>query len=127
VAIIVGMVAAAASSIFVEVVAAGQKLLFEQVPTSLGFGTGRWRWAAVVLLVGACLVALAQLMPGHTGKGPLTGFHFDDPLGLVPSVLVASLATLVFGFALGPEAPLIVLGPAVGAILARPRCSSAVL
>jgi H+/Cl- antiporter ClcA len=125
VAIIVGMLAAAASSIFVEVVAAGQKLLFEQLPKTLGIATGQWWWAAVVLLVGACLVTLARLMPGRTGKGPLTGFHFDDPLGIVPSVLVAALATLVFGFALGPEAPLIVLGTAVGAILTRNRDTSA--
>jgi H+/Cl- antiporter ClcA len=125
VAIIVGMLAAAASSIFVEVVAAGQKLVFEQLPTSLGIGAGQWWWAAMVLSVGACLVALARLLPGHAGKGPLTGFHFDDPLGMVPSVLLAALATLVFGFALGPEAPLIVLGTAVGAILTRNRDISA--
>ena len=58
-------------------------------------------------------------MPGSTGKGPLTGFHFDNPLSVVPSILLAALFTLVFGLVLGPEAPLIVLGTAVGAVVAR--------
>ena len=125
VAIIVGMLAAAASSIFVEIIAAGQKLVFEQLPASLGIDEGQWWWAAVLLLAGAGVVALARLMPGHTGKGPLTGFHFDDPLSMVPSVLVAALGTLIFGIALGPEAPLIVLGTAVGAVLTRHSAPSA--
>ncbi len=64
-------------------------------------------------------MALARRLPGATGNGPLTGFHFDDPLSMVPSVLLAALFTLVFGLVLGPEAPLIVLGTAVGAIVAR--------
>ena len=49
---------------------------------------------------------------------------------MVPSVLLAALATLIFGFALGPEAPLIVLGTAVGAILMRkadPKARAAVM
>ncbi|MFM7551867.1 MAG: chloride channel protein, partial [Actinomycetota bacterium] len=37
----------------------------------------------------------------------------------MPSILVAALGTLVFGFALGPEAPLIILGTALGAIVVR--------
>jgi H+/Cl- antiporter ClcA len=58
-------------------------------------------------------------LPGETGPGPLSGFHFDLPLVIVPSVLAAALGTLIFGMVLGPEAPLIVLGSALGAILAR--------
>ena len=118
-AVIVGVIAAAAGSVFVAVIDNGQTFLFEDLPTSLGWSEAPWWWSAILLLIGAGGVALARRMPGGTGGGPLSGFHFDDPLSMVPSVLVAALFTLVFGLVLGPEAPLIVLGTAVGAILTR--------
>jgi chloride channel protein, CIC family len=118
-AIVVGVVAAAGASVFVEIVDLGQEAMFQQLPEALGLESAPWWWAALLLLVGAAGVALARRMPGATGKGPLTGFHFDNPLRVVPSILVAALFTLVFGLVLGPEAPLIVLGTAVGALLAR--------
>ena len=85
----------------------------------MGMDEAPWWFAAVLLFVGATVVAVARRMPGATGKGPLTGFHFDNPLTFVPSILLAALGTLAFGFVLGPEAPLIVLGTAVGTILTR--------
>lgn len=114
-----GVVAATAASLFVEFIDLGQDAVFVKLPEALGMETLPWWAAAVLLLVGATGVALARRMPGGTGKGPLTGFHFDNPLSMVPSILVAASFTLVFGLVLGPEAPLIVLGTAVGAIVAR--------
>lgn len=114
-----GIVAAAAASLFVELIDLGQQTVFETIPEALGLETLPWWVAAVLLLIGASGVALARRMPGSTGKGPLTGFHFDNPLSFVPSILLAALFTLVFGLVLGPEAPLIVLGTAVGAVVAR--------
>lgn len=116
---VVGIIAAAVSSIFLEVIHLGEAFFFTDLPDALGMDSAPWWWAALMLLIGAAGVAAARRMPGATGQGPLTGFHFDDPLSMVPSVLVAALATLMFGFVLGPEAPLIVLGTAVGAILTR--------
>ena len=118
-AAVVGIVAAAAASIFLEVIHLGESFIFTDLPSSLGMDSAPWWWAALMLLIGAAGVALARRMPGQTGKGPLTGFHFDNPLAAVPSILVAALATLMFGFVLGPEAPLIVLGTAVGALATR--------
>lgn len=118
-AVVVGIVAAAAASGFVELVDVGQKAVFQKLPEALGIESAPWWWAALLLLVGAAGVALARRLPGATGNGPLTGFHFDNPLHIVPSILVAALFTLVFGLVLGPEAPLIVLGTAVGALLMR--------
>lgn len=119
VALVVGVVAAAGASLFSEAIDAAQEGLFVSLPQALGWDEAPWWFAAILLLVGAGVVALARLLPGSTGQGPLTGFHFDDPLSMVPSVLIAAFGTLAFGMVLGPEAPLIVLGTAVGAILAR--------
>ncbi len=130
IAVVVGALASAAASIFNEVVAVGQKFLFTDLPAHYGLSQPPWWWVAILLLIGASIIVLARKLPGETGEGPLTGFHFDDPLSMVPSVLLAALATLIFGFALGPEAPLIVLGTAVGAILMRkaePKVRAAVM
>jgi H+/Cl- antiporter ClcA len=118
-ALVLGVLAAAAGSLLMELIHLGETALFTDLPAALGLDGAPWWWAAIVLAVGAGVVLLARRLPGETGQGPLTGFHFDDPLRIVPSVLLAALGTLCFGFVLGPEAPLIVLGTAVGAIVTR--------
>ncbi|MDO9486139.1 MAG: chloride channel protein [Actinomycetota bacterium] len=118
-AAVLGVLAGVAGAILLWVVDGGQEWLFVDLPALMGLDTAPWWLAAVLLFVGATIVAIAKRLPGATGSGPLTGFHFDDPLVMVPSVLLAAVATLVFGFVLGPEAPLIVLGSAVGAIVGR--------
>ena len=70
-------------------------------------------------MLSALLIILAQRLPGHTGESPLTGFHFNDPVRTVPSVLLAATATLIFGASLGPEGPLIVVGSTAAALLMR--------
>ncbi len=130
IAVVVGCLAAAAASIFDELISLGQDFLFTDLPQHYGLSQAPWWWVAILLVIGASIVALARKLPGETGNGPLTGFHFDDPLSMVPSVLLAAFGTLIFGFALGPEAPLIVLGTAVGAILTRkaePKVRQAVM
>ena len=117
IAVVVGIVAAIGATAFLWLVHELQTLVFSSLPDAMGYASAPWWWAAILLLVGATLVAIAQRLPGHTGSGPLTGFHFDNPLKIVPSILLAAIASLVFGIALGPEAPLIVLGSALGLIL----------
>ena len=119
IAVVLGVLSAAGGSILLGLVNKGQEFFFVDLPDHLGMDSPPWWLAALLLLIGAGIVALAKLLPGATGSGPLSGFHFDDPLIMVPSVLLAAVATLVFGFVLGPEAPLIVLGSAIGAIVGR--------
>ena len=118
-AIVLGVLGALGGSVFLLAVEEGQRVLFEHVPDALGWSSAPWWYAAILLLIGAGVVAIGQAMPGATGKGPLTGFHFDTSLAIVPSIVVAAVGTLMFGFALGPEAPLIILGTSIGAIVAR--------
>lgn len=116
-----GILGAIAASAFLEVVSIGQQALFVRLPAALGLsGLPAW-FAAVLLLMGAAAVMAARRLPGATGPGPLTGFHFDIPVASAPSVLLAALGTLLFGFVLGPEAPLIVLGSVMGALAIRGR------
>lgn len=118
-AVVVGIIAAASGAVFLALVGGVQRLLFVSLPDAVGWERIPWWWIALLLLLAAAVVALAQRLPGATGKGPLTGFHFDTPLRSVPSVLLAAFGTLALGITLGPEAPLIVVGSTVGALLVR--------
>ena len=125
-AVALGVLGAVAASAFLELVSLGQGYLFVDLPKSLGL-TGQPTWlAGVLLLIGAAVVMAARRLPGATGPGPLTGFHFDLPVAWAPSVLLAAGASLIFGFALGPEAPLIVIGSLIGALVMRGRPSEQV-
>lgn len=116
---LIGVLAAIAASLFQQFVSLGQEFFYRDLPERFGLSGAPWWWAAIMLMVGAGIVALAQRMKGGTGQGPLTGFHFNVAPDVAPSILIAALGTLIFGFALGPEAPLIVLGTTVGALIAR--------
>jgi H+/Cl- antiporter ClcA len=120
-AIVVGALAAVAATAFLLIVETSQEFVFHELPQAVGLSHAPWWWAGVLLVLAAAIVMLAQRMPGATGSGPLTGFHFDVPLANVPAILLAAIASLVGGVALGPEAPLIVIGTSVGAILGAKR------
>jgi H+/Cl- antiporter ClcA len=110
IAVVVGIVGAIGATAFLFVVHELQHAAFSTVPEALGIDGAPWWWTGIMLLIGATIVLIAQRLPGHTGASPLTGFHFDNPLKIVPGILLA---------ALGPEAPLIVLGSALGVLLLR--------
>lgn len=118
-AIGIGFAAAAGGLILLEIIHLGERFLYEQLPEAFGWNELPLWWIAAMLLVGAGIVVLAQRLPGKTGKSPLTGFHFDTPPREAASILLAALGTLMFGFVLGPEAPLIILGTTIGALIAR--------
>lgn len=120
-AIVVGALAAVAATAFLVIVEKSQEFVFHELPAAVGLNHAPWWWAAVLLVIAATVVMLAQRMRGATGSGPLTGFHFDVPLVNVPAILLAAFASLVGGVALGPEAPLIVIGTSVAAILGARR------
>ena len=75
-----------------------------------------WYVILVPALAGV-LVAIAVRLPGHGGHSPLEGLGMGSvhPLHLT-SILPAALITLGAGLVLGPEAPLIALGLALGAV-----------
>lgn len=115
-AAVIGILAAIFASFFLGLVEAGQHAFFHTIPHSLGI-EGNPIYVGGLLLIASLVIFFARKMIGHTGAGPLTGFHFDVPAKAVPSALIAAFASLVAGVALGPEAPLILLGVALGGIL----------
>lgn len=118
---VIGIISAIFASLFLKLVEWATELVYHELPHTMGLDAAPWWWVGVLLLIAAVVVALARKLPGATGQGPLTGFHFDIPLAYIPATLLAAFASLVAGVALGPEAPLIVLGVAVGGILTAKR------
>ena len=118
-AVVIGLLGASLATFFMWLIEEGQVLFFTDLPQAFGWDAAPAWWITGGLLLSALLIIAAQRLPGHTGEGPLTGFHFNDPVRTVPSVLLAAVATLIFGASLGPEGPLIVVGSTAAALLMR--------
>lgn len=95
--------------------------LWSDIPAAAGFDQGDWWWVLLVPTVGGLLAGLAvRRLPGNGGHEPLHGFSADPVQpAAIPGVVLAALATLSFGAVLGPEAPLVALGGALGLWFAR--------
>lgn len=120
--LLVGTVVAFAASGFVWLEHELQHLVWHSLPEGLGLDSTPWWFVVAALLVGAGIVMLAWRIPGGGyGHAPVQGLHFDVGPSQIASVLVAALGSLVFGAVIGPEAPLIALGTAIGALLMRGR------
>lgn len=118
-AVVLGIVGATGATVFLWLMHELQHGFIEGLPQAFGWESAPAWWIVGGLLISVAIILIAQRMPGHTGKGPLTGFHFDNPPKVAPSILLAALATLTFGAALGPEGPLIVVGTTLGGLLMR--------
>jgi H+/Cl- antiporter ClcA len=95
-------------------------VVWEVVPDWLGESEPPTWYVFLVPAVGGVLVAAALRLPGHGGHSPLEGLGMGEVrLAYLPGILLAALATLGFGLVLGPEAPLIALGLALGAFATR--------
>ena len=120
-AIVLGILASLGAAIYLSFVTHVQTWLWTTLPDDLGLDrTPPWLTFALLLL-GAGVVAIAWRLPGGTGKSPLTGLHFDVTPKDAGSILLAAAGSLIFGFVLGPEAPLIILGTTIGALVLRGR------
>ena len=99
-----------------------QKEMYDHLPHGLGFSTAPAWWPLPMLLVGAVLAALAiQYLPGRGGPSPAGGFkvHGAPAPPELPGVILAALATLVFGMVLGPEMPSILIGGGLVVLVIR--------
>lgn len=113
VAAIVGVPVSAAAYGFLALVNYLQKEIFTHLPHGLGFAAAPMWWPLPVLAVGGLIAAAAiRYLPGDGGPSPAGGFKMHGPPtpAQLPGVILAALATLIFGAVLGPEMPLILLG-----------------
>lgn len=112
----IGIPAALAAIAFFTAVHYIEELLWHALPTALGEPTPPWYLVVFLPVVGAAIVAAARIgLPGDGGRSPLGAMsHAATPLAYVPGIVVAALGTLGFGLVLGPEAPVMAVGSAVG-------------
>jgi H+/Cl- antiporter ClcA len=96
-------------------------LLWDDLPDGLGYSTPPWFLVLALPAIGGAIVAIVRRgLPGDGGHEPLKGLSTaPTALAAAPGVALAALATLSFGAVLGPEAPLIALGSAVGVAASR--------
>lgn len=90
--------------------------LWSDLPTAAGFAADSWWWVLLIPTIGGVLAGLAiRHLPGGGGHDPINGFS-AKPVApdAIPGVVLAALASLAFGAVIGPEAPLVALGSALG-------------
>ena len=97
-----------------------EDLLWQDLPDALDQDSPPWYLILGLPLIGALIVALARRsLPGDGGHNPVEGLNAaPTPAAYAPGVALAALGSLPFGAVLGPEAPLIALGSAVGMLVA---------
>lgn len=119
-AALIGIPAALLAAVFLAAVNWLERLLWTDLPGSLGASSPPWYLVVGLPVVGACIVVAARtLLPGDGGHQPLSGLSMaPTPLKSGPGIALAALGTLAFGAVLGPEAPLIALGSVVGMTVA---------
>jgi chloride channel protein, CIC family len=112
----IGIPAALVAAVFLALVHWLEDRLWTDLPDQLGYASPPWFLVIGLPVVGAGVVVPARtLLPGDGGHRPLAGLGGGvTPLRHAPGIIVAALGTLAFGAVLGPEAPLIALGSAVG-------------
>jgi hypothetical protein len=121
-AAVIGVPVSAAAYGFLALVDYLQKEIFTHLPHGLGFQAEPVWWPLPVLAIGGLLIALAiRYLPGRGGPSPAGGFkmHGAPAIAELPGVVLAALATLVFGTVLGPEMPLILLGGGLALLFLR--------
>jgi H+/Cl- antiporter ClcA len=113
---LIGIPAAVLAAGFLALVHELETLLWDDLPDALGHSSPPMYLVIALPVAGAAMVAAARaLLPGDGGHNPIEGIVMTPtpPLAAV-GVALAALGTLSFGAVLGPEAPLIALGAAVG-------------
>lgn len=100
-------------------------LVWHELPEAFEWAEPPAWYVLLLPAIAGLIVAGALRLPGHGGHTPLEalGLVAIQPLDLV-SILPAALASLALGIVLGPEAPLLALGFAIGVIAVRAARSS---
>ena len=97
-----------------------EDVLWHDLPDALGRKSPPWYLTLGLPVIGALIVVLARRsLPGDGGHNPVDGLNpTPTPAAYAPGVALAALGSLSFGAVLGPEAPLIALGSALGMVVA---------
>ena len=117
---LVGIPVAIVAYYYLKLIGKGQNYFFSTFPNELGFhGAPVWWPIPILALCGLVVGLTLRYLPGTGGHNPAEGFAIGGqftPKDL-PSVVVASLATLILGGVLGPEMPLVVIGMVLAVLI----------
>lgn len=113
---LIGIPAALAALAFFTAAHYLEHFLWTDLPQALGEDAPPPYLILGLPVIGALIVAAARLfLPGDGGHNPLAGMSSGPTaVRFVPGVVAAALGTLGFGLVLGPEAPVMAIGSAVG-------------
>jgi H+/Cl- antiporter ClcA len=106
---------------FVAAVEQLENLVWESLPSALGFSEPPAWWAIPTLALAGVLVGLAvRRLPGNGGHVPALGLASGPTApGDLPGILLAASASLALGAVVGPEAPLLALGGGLAVLSVR--------
>jgi chloride channel protein, CIC family len=121
-AAVVGLAVSVVAWGFLELTHNVEDWVYDDLPGAFGFdgGAPTW-WPLPVLAIAGALTAVAiKRLPGNGGHVPAEGLNAGliQPREL-PGVLLAAIASIGLGAVVGPEAPLIALGGALGLFFIR--------
>jgi H+/Cl- antiporter ClcA len=112
---LVGLGAGLAAVAFLAVEHGLDHIVWTSIPDQFGWSEPAAWWVLLVLVAGGLGVYAVSKLPGHGGHSPLDGFTLDIGPAHIASAMLAAMCSLVAGAVLGPEAPLMAAGTAVGA------------
>lgn len=120
---VVGVVVSFATWGFLELIHQITQELYTHLPNALGYHHGPpvW-WPLPILAIAGVVVALAiTRLPGNGGHIPAMGLVAGKPATPLelPGILLAGIVGIAFGIVLGPEAPLMALGPGLALLMVR--------
>jgi H+/Cl- antiporter ClcA len=116
-AALVGLPVSAAVVVFTSVVHDLTTWIWTDIPHDLGWSEPPWWYVLAVPALAGLLVAGALRLPGRGGHSPADGLSFE-PAGpkLAAGAVLAAGISLSCGLVLGPEAPLVAIGLALGIV-----------
>jgi H+/Cl- antiporter ClcA len=120
---VVGVIVSFATWGFLELLHQITQELYTHLPHAVGYNSGPpvW-WPIPILGIAGVIVAFAiTRLPGNGGHIPAEGLGGGKPATAteLPGILLAGLVSIGFGIVLGPEAPLMALGPALAVLTVK--------
>lgn len=114
-AALLGVPAATAAVLLTAALHQVQHLVWVSLPHALELSAPPWWLVLLVPTLGGAIVALAVRLPGHAGHAASDGLALDPvPAAHLPGILLAAAGSISLGLVIGPEAPLVALGLALG-------------
>jgi len=108
---------------FLELIYQITRELYTHLPNAVGYHHGPPVWwpLPILALAGVIVALLISRLPGNGGHIPAMGLAAGKPAAPIelPGIVLAGLLSVSFGIVLGPEAPLMALGPGAAVLIVR--------